>query len=370
MAREEKRVELRPVDETPAKEERVIRLESEETAHRAKPARLVPQEEPTKTSHRLDLPAREDYESRTHQPGIEALIENEMADPDTLEQDWGKSAKHHRSIPWGWFALIGILLAGAAIWSLTGVKKADVKAEKIRVATESVMVNDEKENREAEQLIERIDAATRDFFKATDVDTLARHVRQPERVRPLMERHYDGAPPTAKALVRTKLLQPLTLDNRANFWMKSVEFTGNESRNLIIEVMENGEPKIDWETLVCYQPMPWDHFATQRPEGASLDFRVYVEPDNFYSHEFADANQWHSFRLTALDADETLFGYARIGSPVDREITEQLNRNQGMRTSMILRLAIPEGILSRRGVMIEKLVSPRWLHIDPPDSGS
>lgn len=370
MAREEKRIKLKPVQEAVTPDEAVIRLESDETSSRAKPGRHPsPQEHPS-PSHRLDVPTRQDYESRTHQPGIEALIENGPANPDGLEQEWGKESVRHRSIPWGWFVLIGLVLAAAAIWSLAGVKKADVKAAQIRVDTQSAMVNDEKEEKEAADLIDRIDAVTRDFFNATSIDAMVRFVRQPERVRPLMEHYYSEHPLKPVTMLRTKILQPLTLDNRANFWMKSVELATNQNRNLIIEILDSGEPKVDWETLVCYQPMNWDAYATGRPAGTSMDFRVYVEPDNFFSHEFADPEKWNSFRLTALDADETLFGYVPKGSEVSNQIIELMRRNQGSRTSMVLRLNIPEGLTSRRGVVIEKLLSPRWLYLGAPETNS
>lgn len=370
MAREEKKIELKPVREVVSPDEPVIRLESDETSQRARSVHAPSSSGQRDTSHRLDVPARQDRESRTHQPGIEALIENGPVNPDGLEQEWGSAAARQRNIPWGWFVLIGLVLAAAAVWSLAGVKKADVKAAQIRVETESVIVNDEKEEKEAADLIDRIDAATRDFFHATSVEAMLPLVRQPERVKPLMERYYSEHPIVPISTLRTRILQPLTLDNRANFWMKSVELAENQSSNLIIEVMDNGEPKIDWETLVCYQPMNWDAYVAERPGGTSMDFRVYVEPDNFFSHEFADPEKWNSFRLTALDADETLFGYVRAGSEIANQVVELLRRNQGSRTSMVLRLNIPEGLKSRRGVVIEKLLSPRWLYVSPPETNS
>ncbi|RYD19180.1 MAG: hypothetical protein EOP88_19965 [Verrucomicrobiaceae bacterium] len=370
MAREEKKIELRPVEEEIVrKDEPVIRLESDDSSVRARPVRLSPSVE-VDDSHRLDVPNRQDFETRTHQPGIEALIENGPANPDGLEQDWGKESAKHRSIPWGWFVLIGLILAGAAFWSLAGVKKADVKAAQIRVEAESVLVNEEKEDKEATALIERLDEVTRKFFSATTVEALIPLVRQPERVRPLMEQYYAKHPLVPVSTVRTTILQPLTLDNRANFWMKSVQLPENQTSNMIVEVLENGEPKIDWETLVCYQPMDWDSYVATRPAGQSLDFRVYVEPDNFFSHEFADAEKWYSFRLTTLNADETLFGYVPVGSEISEEIIELLKRNGGARTSMVLRLNIPQGLTSRRGVVIEKLMSPRWMYVNPPETNS
>jgi hypothetical protein len=69
-----------------------------------------------------------------------------------------------------------------------------------------------------------------------------------------------------------------------------------------------------------------------------------------------------------LDSDETLFGYLPRETPLEQQMTEMLSKNQGQRTSVILRLGIPEGLNSRRGVLIERLLSVRWIYLDPPES--
>lgn len=369
MARETKKLELKPVDENAEERAPIVRLGNQETQLREKPVRLaVP--EAALPSQRLDVPAREDVESRSHQPGVEELIDKATVNPDLLEQAWAKNPFYRQNVPWGWFMLIGTLLTAAVIWSLNGIQKANVHAKKIQVSTESMIDNDAREDREAGDLIVRIDAATRKFFDTTDVSELARQVRHPERVTPLMLAYYGNKPIPVLGIRRTKILEPVTLGSHGNFWMETVELANRETRNLLIEILDSGEPRIDWETLVCYQPMKWDTFATERPENTTLDFRVYAEPDTFFSHEFSDSNVWNCFRLTALDSEETLFGYAKKSEQASRDILEILNLSQGNRASIIIRVNIPEGLQSRRGVVIEKMLSPRWLHIDPPDPNS
>ena len=368
MARGDKRVELKTVDETEHEQEEVVRLESEDgdrgTLVRLKvhPKFVEPEKQ------RLDVVARENYDARSFQPGIEALIENPEAAPAPLEQNWGRDPAAREAIPWGWFVLIALVLAGALIWSITRVNKAEDQARQIRVETKSVLGQDAREEKEAGHLIEVIQNATHEFFQSRNINEMVAMVRQPERVRPLMEGYYNNSEhrilPTH--ILRTTLLQPLTLDNRANFWMESVELENHGKKNLVVEIVASGEAKIDWETLVCYQPMPWDSFATQRPEGSSMDFRVYAEPDNFFSHEFADPLQWDCYRITALDSDETLFGYCRKTDESAPLIRAVIDATPAHKASLILRLGIPTGLQSRRGVVIEKLLSSRWLYLEPP----
>lgn len=373
MAREKKQVQLRPVDDNIAKPA-PVRLKNRETLWKdeeeGEPIRLGLSVEEVAVSRRLTLPAKDEGELRTHQPGIEAIIDTETAAPELLEANWGDASVRRHPVPWGWFVLIGLLVSGGVIWSLTRVTKSTEQAVQIQVATVSSLVNEEKEDQEASRLIDQIDTSLRAFFRATTVDGLARMVRHPQRVVPLMRAYYANRPVYSAGLGTIKIFRPLTLDNHGNFWMTSVELKNNQTHNLIVEILESGEVRIDWETLVCYQPMPWDDFVSQRPAGTSLDFRVYVERDNFYSHEFANAQRWTCFRLTASDSVETLFGYAPAGSALEQSLLKQLEQNPGRPSTLVLRLSIPEAIQSRRGVIIEELLSSRWLYIDPPDSGS
>ena len=370
MAREEKKpVKLRAVDDEVAPVVKVVRLENQKTAQNTKEepvrlGRLTPNLEPS----RLDVPSRDDLELRTHQPVIEVLIDSENFNLDHLEEGWGERSARKHPIPWGWFALIGLTISGAVVWALSHVREADVQADQIRVETESALAKEEREISEAHELVTRIEDSLRYFFNATTVDSLAKMVRQSERVNPLMLKYYMIHPVFRSPLSMVRVLQPLTLENRTNFWIASVVLANGQKHNLVIETEEDGNPLIDWETFVCDQPLPWDEFALERPAGTSLDFRVYVERDMFFSHEFADSDRWLCFRLTALESEETLFGYVAVDSEEAQALLNLLEANAGRKTSMILRLCIPEGLQSRRGVMIEKVISPRWMYLDPPGS--
>ena len=370
MAREGKRVELRTVDDSPAPVVPVIRLETDETGNRAAAVRLKIAAEEPDVSQRLSIPDRAEYETRSHQPGIEAIIEADLPNPDLFESDWGNASTQQKHIPWGWFVLIGLLLSGAALWSLSRVREAAPLAKQVQSETVTMLEEDAKEIQEASQLLERIETRIRRFFKTESVEARSRMARHPRRVAPLMAAHYAKEPMIPRTVVQIRRLEPLTLGPNTNFWLSVVELDNHKTTNLIIEVPPNGEPLVDWETLVCYQPMDWNTFSIERPINTSFDFRVYLQADNFYSHEFADSTKWACFRLTALGGDEPVFGYAKANEAVARDLTALLNQNRGRPCSVILRINIPEGLQSRSGVVIEKLVNPRWLYLDPPDSGS
>lgn len=372
MARKDKAVKLKVVEDSNSESDAAIRLDGPDGRgglRGPQVARAEPGKEPDEVSRRLDLPDRDEVELRTHQPGIEALMDGGVVVQESLEEHWADAATQRRPIPWGWFALIGLVICGTMVWSLTRIKGADKQIFQARADAESAMVNQVQEEMEARQLIERIESVIRGFFSATSVDQLVPLVRQPERVVPLMRRYYEGKPVAAAGLDQIKKLRGVTLENRADFWMASVALGDGTSKSMVLEVGPDGVPHVDWESMVCYQPMPWDDYVSQRPAGSVLDFRVYVEKDDFYSHEFVDEKKWVSFRLTALKSIRPLFGYVRAESDMAAQLQREIDAGGG-KVSMILRLDLPEGLESPAGVVIEKILSSRWIYIKAPDSGS
>lgn len=366
MAREDKRVELKPVDDiAPEAEETIIRL-GKGDEHTTKVIR-VPVPVAPETSHRLNLPERDVHEGKSQEPGMEALLDHYEAQRDQLEQGWSAKAEESKHIPWGWFVLIGLLIAGAVGWSLTNTKKGQTKIQEAQVTTENLMLEEAEEEAAADRLLEDMDKVSIQFIAASSIEELLKVSRFPERVRPLMEKYYGDKGVTPAVVQRTRMLRPLTLDRHANFWMKSVELSSGDVKNLILEVDSEGTPKIDWETFVCYQPMNWDEYALNRPQGTSMDFRVYVQRDDFFGFEFADEDTWNCYRLTARDSEEPLYGYAKKGSEIAAEMDFYISRNGGRPPSLILKLSLPEGLQSRRGVEIEKVVAPRWIYVTAPE---
>ena len=368
-AKEQKKLELIPVDEEAESAMVVPRLDNVETAANAldpDPLILGPQISRLEPS-RLELPDPDEVELRTHQPNVESLLDTEGVSPDLAEEAWGGELKQSQPVPWGWFVLIGMAVTGAVVWSLMHVRKADDQVVRIREETESVLAREKREEKESRELINRIDEALRYYFNATRVEALVECVRHPERVVPLMREFHKSRPVSLSPFRKVRVLQPITIDHRTNFWIASVELANGQQKNVVIEIDETGNPLIDWETLVCHQPMPWDEFALQRPVGTSLDFRVYARRDTFFSHEFADSGRWLCFRLSALEGEQALFGYVAADSPEARKMLSLTEANGGGKTSMILRLSVPEGLKSPRGVVIEKVINSRWMYLDPPN---
>jgi len=319
---------------------------------------------------RLEVPNVASMESRrTHEPGVEILIEEE-ATVLQAEEEWSKAAVGRGPVPWGWFALVGLLLAGAAGWSVSHVREAEPLVAKEHRQAEEVAKESAASDLALGRMIESMERRVKAFCEAKSIEAMLPLVRQPTRVGPLMERFYAQAPLQALGFRRVKDFQGAMLGSASDFWVFAVVVGDGSTRDILLEQEPSGAFGVDWETVVTYQPMNWDDYARQRPAGTTLEFRVHVEADRFFSHEFADSRRWASFRLTAPGADETLFGFAPKGGEVEASLLALIEQNEKKPSPAILRLSLPDGIQSRRGVLIEKVVSPRWVHVEPPDSGS
>jgi len=365
MAKEKERVELRPVDETDNQQSRLFRLHKDAVEEVENlPAvrvggKLLPEA-------RLEVASKDELKTRSNDPDVGSLIERNV---EHEEAPW-ETPVQAKGLPWGWMALVACAFAAGIIWSLVKVGRSEQHRDGLLEEAKTILEKVKDEEMEAETIIASIEKVVENFYDSRSVDELLRYARHPERVKPLMERHYGGSPPVPMRLQGISSLDPLTIEKRANFWMVVCELEGGGSGQLLVEVLSPQVAKVDWETFVCYQPMEWDRFAKERPGGYTGDFRVYVEADNFYSHEFEDSELFACFRLTALDGEEVLYGYVNRGTPLARKLESQVAENNGQAIPMILSLYVPEGARSKRGVAIRKLVAPQWMFVDSPEIGS
>ena len=298
-------------------------------------------------------------------PGLETLIAGPAQAPG-LETVWEQQAAARRPLPWGWFVVVGLVIAGGICWAVQYVAKAKPQLEAIRRDAVVAQDSEERSVREARDLIQGIERAARTFAAAADMESMLAVSRHPERVRPLMEDHYARHPIQPMGGITIHSMKPLTLGSRGEFWMVSIELEGGSEADLIVEAPEDADAKVDWETAVCYQPLDWDDFVETRPQGRLTDFRVYLEPDNHFSHEFDDEKVWDCYRLTSQGSDLHVFGYVKKDSPTAEMIRKWFQHYPQGRTPMILCLTIPEGANSPNGVVIDHAKSVRWIYVVPP----
>lgn len=366
MAREKKSIELRTVEEAPVVESDVVRLGVDARSVRVVPD-LVPVRPPPDA--RLELPDA-DTERRTHEPGLEVLLPTEMAPLITDETHWGRTVVRRTPMPWGWFALLALVLAGAVAWSLSNVIQANRDVQGVQLEATLTLAKYEATDRQLNRSLQHMDEVARKFCEARTVGELLTVVRHPARVRPLMEKYYATTPLRPLGFRGKIDFLGFDLETVNTFWNFQAEVGDGSVKSLVIEQESDDVFRVDWEAAVMYQPLDWDLYAVERPPGSALEFRVSVQETDFYSHEFEDADHWRCFRLTTPKGAETLFGYVVRKSPVETALLKALEAYPGKPVALTLRLGRPAGLTSRRGVMIEAIASPQWFYVTPPEAGT
>lgn len=325
------------------------------------PVAKVEQAPPPETPERIEGKAREHFEGRSIEPTIDAILDpQEMA--ENVERPWGEEGTRLGGLPYGWFVLFALVALVAGVWSLRSMKKGEEKAVQVQETVREKVEEDELEEAGARELVGAVEAAVESYLAADTLERILPLVRNPERVRPLIEETWSANPPRRLRFKRLAMFQPALLDGKS-FWVVRADVVEGPSQNLLLEQTGEREVKVDWETYVCYQPMPWDRFAVERPSGRSLEFRVWAAPDRFYSHEFSDAGKWACFRLTAKDSDEHVFGYAQADSEAAKILRTYCAGSRNGVATVILSVRVPEESASPRGVVIEKIVEPRWARV-------
>ena len=156
---------------------------------------------------------------------------------------------------------------------------------------------------------------------------------------------------------------PLTLSGRP-FWQVLAVIDATHGEAILLEQISDTEVRVDWESHVDYQPMPWQDYA-RNPSAKAMAFRVMVEESPRYVGEFMDERRWASFRLSNPDTEEILYGYVLRDSALHGRIQNALARSS---RRMILRLQGSSEIKARQSVVIHELISEDTYRIDAPTS--
>jgi len=261
----------------------------------------------------------------------------------------------------------------AGVWSVNQARKGEQEVAQRLAEVREKDQDEAAEDRAARDLVDRIERVVRDYLAADTLEDIVPLVRHPERVKPLIEAEWKVRPKRALKFVRLSTFQSSNIPG-STFWIMSAEARDAEGRetepqNLVVEQISDTDVRVDWETQVCHQPMDWGRYIAERPTNA-MNFRVWVTPDSHYGHEFSNPGRWRCYRLKVRGSEESLFGYAPADGDVARELDKYFQGVPNGAATAIVRLRVPAGSSSPDGVVIEKLVEPRWMYVTDPSKDS
>lgn len=200
------------------------------------------------------------------------------------------------------------------------------------------------------------------FLAAETWQERIQYVREPERVRPLMERYYqeneDGPYP------HRGIATDGSLNFRDAILALAVERQDFGEIFLAIDFSQR-EPRIDWESFVAFCDMSWEAFQEERPLTPQT-FRVVASQDSYFNFGFRGSlevergeESWECFRLRDLEEDHVIYGYVRRQSDLYRRLrSELLGVTEKM---MVLEIAYPENPPAANQVIIHQFVADGWV---------
>jgi hypothetical protein len=133
--------------------------------------------------------------------------------------------------------------------------------------------------------------------------------------------------------------------------------TGNFKLREIQLVKQDGRLRVDWDSWVAWSEMTWDEFRTKKPTEPVL-FRVQLSAVEYFNFAFNDDNEWSSYRLDSPDGMETMYGYVKRTSDLDKRLHPADPADE---TKWVLKLKFPPDATRDNQVLIDSVVAEGWL---------
>jgi hypothetical protein len=203
-------------------------------------------------------------------------------------------------------------------------------------------------------------------YLSSDVKGRLDYVINPEEVKPLMAKHYDGE----KIVWSKEKLNEVNLKHVKNEDLNStakdydiVLRENKENKNDYTEYFikkVDGEWKINWEASIPYNEVSLIEFNTNR-SSTPIDFRGLMRLSDYYNYDYMDAqSEYYSIQINEPYSNEYFYAYIEKTSPEAEEIFKYLK--DGQLKPMILSIFIPENFEPNGNVaVIKELVSKSWI---------
>ncbi|MDB6137751.1 MAG: hypothetical protein JWO94_823 [Verrucomicrobiaceae bacterium] len=209
---------------------------------------------------------------------------------------------------------------------------------------------------------DKISERAQAFFAARTVEGKLPYVRDPERVKPLMEEFYarEAMPEMAwRELGRAVRVE----EPGFRFGYVQALFDNATSVTLIVEERKDGEFRLDWECLVRYGEQAWADFLRLRPQEPKL---MRVKASRAATAEPGDSLSERLELRHSIDSG-TLLASFRRDDPGLAPLLAQLNQGNWKDVPLTLRLHFPralEGPSVGSMAVITGVEGKGWLILD------
>ncbi len=207
---------------------------------------------------------------------------------------------------------------------------------------------------EGGEFLRQIEPVVKAFLEAPTMEDALKQVHEPARVAERWKKWLNGepyAPPGFRhiaeetiSIADDSLVSLSALDRDHKFLPLALRFI-------------DGGFKIDWESSAGWSEMTLDEFRRAKPAEPKL-FRVILSNVDYYNFGFSDELEWISFRLSAPDGDQSIYGYTKRAGELDAKIRPTETKE---RVPLTLLLRFPENAPADNQVIIEGQVGMGWI---------
>jgi len=194
-------------------------------------------------------------------------------------------------------------------------------------------------------------AALEAFFEAPDLAGKAGHVRDRERILPMMEDYHQrrGHPfPTMATVSQGKAGM---MDEVPMVFFEVEPFSG--LRYPVAVVWDGSAYRVDWESLTAYGTMDWSAFVETRPSGTQV-MRVFVHSPGEDEDSFTLAGGETTVQIEHRDDPTPVVG---IASGETASLLKALANKRRVPATLEVRWASKGGAPV---VEIVRIIAPRW----------
>ena len=205
---------------------------------------------------------------------------------------------------------------------------------------------------------DKIGQVVQAFFAARTVEAKLPCIRDPERVKPLMEEFYSREP--MPEIVWRGLGKVVRVEEPGyRFGYVQALFDNASAVTLIIEERKDGDFRVDWECLVRYGQMAWTDFLRLKPQEPKL---MRVKASRPATSPTGPGLEWLELRHS-IDSGAVLASFRR-DDPQLASLLAQLNMGNWKDVPLTLRLNFEP---ASDHVMISAVEGKGWLILGGAD---
>ncbi|MEM9480210.1 MAG: Uma2 family endonuclease [Verrucomicrobiota bacterium] len=257
-----------------------------------------------------------------------------------------------------WFVRIAVaLIAGLVIGTIIQLVSNTDEPDDPTLA-DGATARQTKEER-ARILVELVKQTVRDFLGAETIEEKLKYVREPEKIRPLMENFYRTGQGKLRAETVRLFVKIETTDINEQSWYVAEILAGDKNLTAFLEPVAGieGEFRIDWPAFVGFNKTTYGE-ALANSTGEPALFRVQASLSDRISAYFSEEDYQGFVLHFPLEKLDTL-AYMRRSS-ADFSRLETLIQD-GWRVPLIVSLDWPKDRRKRDEVEILTVESEDWL---------